>query len=190
LLCSSYPVSVFDFVPAVNSAPVQDLHIDPADGFAGLGISILIQSAFTLYPTSLISKISYQSLKKSPQQQPQVLVWKHSLPLVQPSKNPTKIPLGEIYMDKTSSDTSKILNDYGGDLQKFQGHIGLGLKNGYIPLLLEIREPFEVRQSQMLLEILLDPQRLQQQTARKADSNKQTDTKKKRAEKRGNRGKR
>ncbi|KAG7346742.1 hypothetical protein IV203_005811 [Nitzschia inconspicua] len=184
---------VFDFVPAVNSAPIQDLHVDPVYGFAGLGISILIQSAFTLYPTTLISKVAYQPTNNNVSRQ-QVLVWKHSLPFVQPSRNPTTFHLGDIFMDKTSSDTSKILTEYEGDIQKFQGHLGLGLKHGYIPLLLEIRESHEVCQPQMLLEVLLDPQRLKQ-ASRKASIDTGTnhvknDRSKHGAKKRGNRGKR
>lgn len=197
MLCYLLVLSVFDFVPAVNSAPIQDLHVDPAYGFAGLGISILIQSAFTLYPTTLISKLAYQPVGSTTnQQQPQVLVWKHSLPFVQPSKNPTRIPLGNLYMDKTSSDTSKILGDYGGDMQQIRGHLGLGEKNGYIPLLLEIREEYEVLNSQLLLEVLLDPQRLRAIPARKSTGNttvtaRSHDNRKDPAiaKKRGNRGK-
>jgi hypothetical protein len=182
-------VSVFDFVPAVNSTPIQDLHIDPAYGFAGLGISILIQSASTLYPMSLISKIVYQAADHSP---PQVLVSKHSLPLVHPSKEATTIPLGNLLMDKTSSDTGKILNEYGGDLRKFQGHLGLVLKNAYIPLLLDIQEDAEVQNSQLLLQVLLDPQRLQPR-ARKSSEESITHANgrsKKSSDKRRHRGKR
>jgi hypothetical protein len=184
-------VSVFDFVPAVNSTPIHDLHVDPAYGFTGLGISILIESACILYPMSLISKISYQTPDNSP---PQVLVWRYSLPFVYPSKNPTIIPLGNILMDMSSSDTSKILNEFSGDLRQFQGHLGLVLKNTYLPLLLDIQEADEMNNPQLLLQVLLDPQRLKHPTRKNApDSTRQRHTNtrsKKSAEKRGNRGKR
>jgi hypothetical protein len=116
----------------------------------------------------LVSKLAYkpntseqQQQQQQQQQQPQVLVWKHTLPMVRPSKQPMSIPLGGISM--ASTDTLKILNELGGNLQKYQGHLGLGLKtNGYFPLLLEIRDPSEVvgSNSQLMLEVLLSPQRL------------------------------
>mmetsp|Transcript_22002 Transcript_22002/g.61191 ORF Transcript_22002/g.61191 Transcript_22002/m.61191 type:complete len:244 (+) Transcript_22002:117-848(+) len=52
---------VFDFIPAVNASPIEDLHVDPIYGFGGLGLSILIQSVFTFYPLSLVSKIGYRA---------------------------------------------------------------------------------------------------------------------------------
>jgi hypothetical protein len=189
LFASFLFASVFDFVPAVNSTPIHDLHVDPAYGFAGLGISILIQSACSLYPISLISKIAYQTPDNSP---PQILVWKYSLPFVQPSKNPSTIPVGNILMDTTSSDTSKILNEYGGDLRKFQGYLGLALTNAYIPLLLDIQEAAEVHDSQLLLQVLLDPQRLKHPSRKSTqDNTTQSNTRSNRsADKRRNRGKR
>lgn len=139
---------------------------------------------------SLISKIAYHQPADN-QPNAEVLVWKHSLPFVQASKSPAKIALGEIAMDKTSPDTSKILNDYGGDLRLFQGHLGLGLKHGYIPLLLEIKEGFEVQNSQLLLEVLLDPQRLKLSGRKNANESRQAKTgAKKSGSTRGNRGKR
>jgi hypothetical protein len=163
--------SVFDFVPAVNTSTVQDLHIDPAYGFGGLGLSILIHSMFTLYPISLISKLGYKPTGR------EVLVWKHSLPLVRPSQKPLTIPLGGITMDKTSSDTKKILNEYGGDITKYQGHLGLSLENGYIPLLVEVREPTEVHNSQLMFEVLLDPQRLKYATKKPSMKDDQSSSK-------------
>lgn len=149
---------VFDFVPAVNSSPVPELHVDPAFGFAGLGLSVLMQSMFTLYPLSLVSKMAYDPVTQH------VWLWKHSLPWVRPSpKALPPIPLGDITMDKTSSDTKKILTDLGGDVQKYQGHLGLSVANSYIPFLVEIRAPHEVHNSQLFLEALLDPQRLKHQ---------------------------
>ena len=146
----------------MNTSPVQDLHIDPAYGFGGLGLSILIHSMFTLYPISLISKLGYKPTGS------EVLVWKHSLPLVRPSQKPLTILLGGVTMDKTSSDTKKILNEYGGDITKYQGHLGLSLENGYIPLLVEVREPTEVLNPQLMFEVLLDPQRLKYPTTKKS----------------------
>lgn len=172
---------VIDFVPAVNASPIEDLHIDPIFGFGGLGLSILIQSAFTLYPLSLVSKIAHraspstsslklnsastQKTKKSDSQKEQeILVWKHTLPFLQTSLKPLTIPLGKITMDKASDDTRKILEDLGGDLGKYEGHLGLNRvsdkenKNSYtinFPLLVEIRNSSEVYNSELMLQVLL-----------------------------------
>jgi len=167
----------FDFVPAVNSSPIDDLHIDPIFGFGGLGLSILIQSAFTLYPLSLVSKIAYraspstststgtQKTKKSASQKEQeILLFKHTLPFLKTSLKPLVIPLGKITMDKASDDTRKILEELGGDLGKYEGHLGLTRvsdkenKNSYtinFPLLVEIRKPSEVHNSELMLQVLL-----------------------------------
>ena len=180
---------VFDFVPAVNTSTVADLHVDPAYGFGGLGLSVLIHSMFTLYPLSLISKLGYQPSSPSGHQGGQVLVWKHTLPFVNASSAPITKPLGSITMDKASSDTSKILNDYKGDLRQYQGHLGIQVKDGYIPLLMEIRQPSEVHDAQLLLEVLLDPDRLQQSRHKNERHHAGTDGRKSRKS-RGKRGKR
>jgi hypothetical protein len=80
-------------------------------------------------------------------------------------------------MDKTSSDTKKILNEYGGDITKYQGHLGLSLENGYIPLLVEVREPTEVHNSQLMFEVLLDPQRLKYATKKPSMKDDQSSSK-------------
>jgi hypothetical protein len=148
---------VFDFVPAVNSSPIPELHMDPAYGFFGLGLSVMIHSVFTLYPLSLVSKLDYDPVMQ------RVRLWRHSLPWVRPSKIPTPIPLGDITMDKASSDTTKILTDLAGDVHKYQGHLGVTVGKGILPFLVEIRQPEEIYNSQLFLEVLLDPQRLKHQ---------------------------
>jgi hypothetical protein len=146
---------VFDFVPAVNGGPIQELHMDPAFAFAGLGLSVTIQSMFTLYPLSLVSKLGYEPATQ------RVWLWKHSLPWMKPSYAPlAPIALGDITMDRTSSDTRKILVDLEGDVTKYRGHLGLSVVTSSFPLLVEIQESKEVNNSQRFLEVLLDPQRL------------------------------
>ncbi|KAL3936120.1 MAG: hypothetical protein SGARI_002698 [Bacillariaceae sp.] len=169
---SWYPAATYFIGFAVNTSTVADLHVDPAYGFGGLGLSVLIHSMFTLYPLSLVSKLAYRpnhassSSTTTTQQDDQILVWKHTLPMVKPSKHPTTYPLGDITMDKASPDVTKILSEYGGDLQKYEGHLGIQVDGGYVPLLMEIREPSEVRHSHRLLEVLLDPDRLKQSSSR------------------------
>jgi len=220
---------VFDFIPAVNASPIEELHADPIYGFGGLGLSLLIQSAFTLYPLSLVSKIGCRvSRGTSPltstatsnlcgvntrttsgrgrergrgrgqnqgkknqngttpqtttQEQRDIVVWKHTLPFLHTSSKPLIIPVGGITMDKTSDDTRKILEELGGDVGKFEGHLGLtrisekerktkpsnsnsninsniNINSGGLtinfPLLVEIRSPSEVCNSEMMLQTLL-----------------------------------
>ena len=184
---------VVDFVPALNASPIENFHVDPIYGFGGLGLSILIQSAFTLYPLSLVSKISYRApptanhfssnssddrrtkKKKNSialQKQQEILVWKHTLPLLQTSSKPLIFPVGGITMDKTSETTRTILEDLGGNIGKFEGHLGLkkvsnkNMKNGdgssssssivaKFPLVVDIRNPSEVHDSELMLHSLL-----------------------------------
>ena len=170
---------VFDFVPAVNASPIEALHGNPIYGFGGLGLSILIQTAFTLYPLSLVSKIEYKTSQpaaatsppsrkgSTPQMQRDILVWKHTLPMLNVSPTPLVIPLGGITMDKASDDARAILEELGGDVGKFEGHLGLyrvpekkakGNESSLtinFPLLAEIRSPSEVYDSEMMLQTLL-----------------------------------
>jgi hypothetical protein len=177
---------VVDFVPALNASPIDNFHVDPIYGFGGLGLSILIQSAFTLYPLSLVSKIAYRApasnfssnsddrltKKKNNttlQKQQQILLWKHTLPLLRTSSKPLIFPVGGITMDKTSETTRTILEDLGGNIGKFEGHLGLKkvsnkkMKNGdgssslvaKFPLVVDIRNPSEVYDSELMLHSLL-----------------------------------
>ena len=204
---------VFDFIPAVNASPIEELHADPVYGFGGLGLSLLIQSAFTLYPLSLVSRIGYRAsratspmastststanlgsmntritsgrgqnqsrknktgttLHTTTQEQRDIVVWKHTLPFLHTSSKPLIIPVGGITMDKTSDDTRKILEELGGDVGKFEGHLGLtrisekerktktsdsnsGSLTINFPLLVEIRSPSEVYNSELMMQTLL-----------------------------------
>ena len=166
---------VVDFVPAVNASPIDDFHIDPVFGFGGLGLSLLIQTAFTFYPLSLVSKIvhreSTDATKENTMQQRQreILVWKHSLPFMRLSPKPLVFPPGALTMDKASENTRIILDDHGGDIGRFEGHLGLkttskkGLRNTdwssrlmvHLPLLVDIRNPSEVYDSDLMFRTFL-----------------------------------
>lgn len=158
---------VFDFVPAVNSSPIAELHMDPAFGLFGLGLGLMIQSVFTLYPLSLVSKLEYDPATQH------VRLWSHSLPMVRPSKAPNApIPLGDVVMDKASSDTTKILTDLEGMVEKFQGYLGVTVGKSILPFLIEIRQPEEIHNSRLFLEVLLDPHRLKHQRTTTSQSNR------------------
>ncbi len=167
---------VIDFVPAVNASPIESFHIDPVYGFGGLGLSLLIQTAFTLYPLSLVSKIAHRNsdsetnsdsgdgrgkIISSPQE---ILVWKHTLPLLKPSSKPLVFPVGGISLDRTSENTRIILEDLGGNIRNFEGFLGLkkvskenkaSSLTAYFPLLVDIRKPSEVCDSESMIQVLL-----------------------------------
>ncbi len=171
---------VVDFVPAINASPIESFHVNPTYAYGGLGLSILIQSAFALYPLSLVSKIGYRAAistseksddgrgktKSAPSMgDDELLVWKHTLPLMRTSSEPLVFPMGSIGLDKTSENTRIILEDHGGNFANFEGFLGLQKvagkepkSNGIaanLPLLLDIRKPSEVRDSESMLHMLL-----------------------------------
>ena len=80
-------------------------------------------------------------------------------------------------MDKTSSETKKILDELGADMHRYQGHLGICVAEKRIPFLLEIQDPHEVHDGDFLLQALLDPhairrELLQQQRTKKATNQK------------------
>ena len=163
---------VADFVPVVNASSVESFHIDPIYGYGGLGLSILIQTAFTLYPLSLVSKIALSPTisntdsgdgKKTSAPPQEIRVWKHTLPLLRTSSKPLVFPVGSISLDRTSENTRIILEDLGGNIGNFEGFLGLKKVKetkqtslaSYFPLLVDIRKPSEVCDSESMVQILL-----------------------------------
>ena len=179
---------VLDFVPAINASPIESFHVDPKYAYGGLGLSILIQSAFSLYPMSLVSKIGYRTsttpeksqvghgTNSTPPNEEEILVWKHTLPFMRTSSKPLVFPVGGIGLDKTSENTRIILEEHGGDIAKFEGFLGLQKVSGKetksggtstssssssssfaanLPLLVDIRNPSEVCDSESMLRMLL-----------------------------------
>jgi len=80
---------ITDFVPMVNQAGMQELHIDPAVGYGGLFFALILNAAFAVYPKRLVSKLSYR-----PQSQ-KIVVYTHRLPIVRPDPYPSaSFPVG------------------------------------------------------------------------------------------------
>ncbi len=170
---------VVDFVPAINASPIESFHVNPTYAYGGLGLSILIQSAFALYPLSLVSKIGYRTTtpasersddgrgntkSASPKGNDEILVWKHTLPFMRTSSEPLVFPVGGIGLDKTSESTRIILEDHGGNFANFEGFLGLQKEKepkgntgiaANLPLLLDIRKPSEVFDSESMVHMLL-----------------------------------
>ena len=210
---------VVDFVPAINASPIESFHVNPTYAYGGLGLSILIQSAFALYPLSLVSKIGYRTTTSTSEisddgrgkmGDDELLVWKHTLPLMRTSSEPLVFPMGGIGLDKTSENTRIILEDHGGNFANFEGFLGLQKvagkepkSNGIaanLPLLLDIRKPSEVRDSESMLHMLLaggnkpnssrgSPKRRSAETSNETHRKKSQPQRRKYQKKKRNRGK-
>jgi len=177
------------FVPTVNASPMEQLHIDPTLGVAGMVFAIAIQAVFFVYPTRLVSKLEYCAIgggddnKRRQQQDDELLrIYTHTLPFVNPSDEPAAVlRVGQIRLDPSSTDTETILNDHGGDMAEFRGHVALGVSPDspakkiwsflpYMSYLLDIRQPENVPEPELLLQVLIHPdQHRQHPRRRKAD---------------------
>lgn len=144
-----------DFIPAVNASTMPELHIDPMLGVAGLVFGIAIQAVFFLYPRRLVSSMAYQPATQ------QVAIATHDIPWVRPAKKPKLYQLGQVWLDPASPDTSILLDRCDGNLQVFRGHLGLSSSSTkWPPLLLDIRSVDNVPEPELLLDLLLTPERL------------------------------
>ena len=79
----------FDFIPHVNKAAMEVLHVDPMIGVAGIVFALALQSGFVIYPLRLISKLVYRMDEK------RICIYTHSFPRMFPSQRlNTSFPLG------------------------------------------------------------------------------------------------
>lgn len=168
-----------DFIPAVNASPLHDLHIDPKLGWGALALGVVINGLTALYPSLLVSRLNYDP------GQNQLLVYRHSFPLLSPSTQSTSYALGEVSIAHSDSNLKKILGDYKGDWRKYKGHLALKRKNHTIPLLMEIQNGREeVKDGEMLLQVLLRPKALSSTISeRRKSNNAKSGTKGKRSRK-------
>lgn len=142
----------FDFIPAVNASPVEDLHIDPSIGYGALALGVAINVMTALYPSMLVSKLNYDEERNL------LLLYGYAFPFLTASKSPTPYALGDIMINAGDSDLKKILGDYKGDWGRYKGHLALQRKDGGLPLLLEVQSAnYEILRGQDLLEALLRP---------------------------------
>ena len=184
---------IVDFVPTVNST-IGNIY--PVWSYGCLGVSIFIQSAFTIYPLSLVSKISYRSTTSSnaadrlsnkdnaSQIRPELLVWRHTLPFLRISSKPLIFPVGSLAIDMNSKTTHTILEDLDGNIGNFEGHLALKRvsdeKTGgedssssitmKLPLIVDIQNQSEVYDSELMLYNLL-PMRVKKQDDYIVDEN-------------------
>lgn len=156
------------FVPAINESPVvlageaaeQVMSIDPVLPTVGIVFSVIIQSIFTLYPRYLVSRLTW-----SPTNNNEVSIYTHTiLPIIRPEVSiPMRVvPVGQLKLDPASKEAQQIMNEFGGDLTRFKGHVGVTAKKGqWPPFLLDFRgETTAIPEPEILLEILLNPDAL------------------------------
>lgn len=143
-----------DFVPTVNAAQMSELHVGPVIPTIGVFFAFIVQAIFTGYPLRLVSKLSWRPVSR------EFLVYKHSLPLITPAKKASVHEVGEVRIDPASKEARHIATQ--GQLHNFAGMVTIGKTGQWPPFLIDIRNPSEVREPEILLEILLEPERIDQ----------------------------
>ena len=84
-----------------------------------------------------------------------VLVWFHSLPWLKEAEKPTEFELGEIYLNRRSSEVIYLLEKLGGDAKEFRGHLPLKYHGSRWPFLVYCNDSFAVKDNNAFLEALL-----------------------------------
>ena len=166
-----------DFIPLVNQAAMQELHIDPAVGYGGMALACVVNLAFAMLPKRVVSKLGYRHQSRK------IIVYTHRLPIVRPNPYPsasfpvgtprvlTKSKEGEEtaeepkYFKITSNSAAQILSlvkerkeddmfvELGTD---FTGVISAGLSRPYY--MIQIEGPNDVPHPELLLEALMRPE--------------------------------
>jgi hypothetical protein len=156
-----------DFIPVVNAAQMQDLHVDPAIGWAGIAFAATLNFVFYLYPKRLVHKLSLR-----PDSQ-KIIVYTHRPPLMRPNIYPiASFPVGKHKAERSDSDSKKmtkylklnpsspealvIVKEYGGDVTRFRGNLKVGSRWPYYNL--NIQSAKDVPEPELLMEALLRPE--------------------------------
>lgn len=156
---------VTDFLPLVNASPMEQLHIDPLWGYAGLAMAITLNGIFVVFPKRFISKVMYR-----PKLQ-ELAVFTYQMPLMRPSAFASRFPVGDqvktVKRERQASDyfrldrehAKTILEQHDGDISKFRGHLIVGRQ--WPRYSMDIQSDNDVVDPQLLLEILLRPEYFQ-----------------------------
>ena len=152
-----------DFVPTVNAAKMTQLHVDPMIPTVGIVFACIVQAIFTGYPLRLVSKLGWRPASR------EFTVYTHALPLVQPASTPSVHAVGDVRLDASSVEARRIAT-MGSDLKSFRGMLTIGKPGQWPPYLLDIRQSTEIAEPEILLELLLQPERLNQQDTGDAKS--------------------
>lgn len=158
-----------DFIPAVNASGFQ---INPLIGVGGVAFGLLINVVTGLYPYSLVSKLGY-----APKDQ-ELHVWKHDLfPFLQEAKHAKQYSLGTLRLNTSSDDTQNLLQDS----STYTGHLGMQANDERLPLLMEVRKRIELKNPELLLRVLLDPNAMEEMGRNRPDRKKKQPKRKKQA---------
>ena len=144
-----------DFVPTVNAAAMTELHVDPMLPAIGVAFAFAIQAIFTGYPLRLVSKLGWRPSSS------QLTIYSHSLPFMKQSSTPTVKPVGEIRLDPTSVEAQNITTM--GNPQDFTGMLTIGKPGSFPPYLVHVRDGAELKEPELLLEMLLYPERIEEE---------------------------
>jgi hypothetical protein len=144
-----------DFIPTVNAAEMQDLHIDPMLGVVGIVFASVIQTIFFTYPKRLVSRLTWKPDAR------QLLFYSHNIPFVTLATTATIYTLGDApVLDPSSADAKHLLGKLSGDFSQYRGHMAVAKKGQWPPFLLDLREASDVAEPELMLEALLSPDRM------------------------------
>ena len=141
-----------DFVPAINNSPTTELHIDPMLPMVGLFTASVIQAGTVLYPKRLLSKVTWRPKAE------QLILYNYTLPFIHPHKEGRIFPLGQVILDASSAEAKKLVFQCESNLSLFRGHLPISKENSWPPYLLDIQQPENVPQPEILLEALMQPE--------------------------------
>lgn len=164
----------------MNAAALTDLHIDPMIPAAGLFLTALVQTVFTGYPLRLVSKLAWRPSSH------EFTVYTHTLPLVTPALKPAVYAVGDVRLDPASVEARYLTSK--GNLQSYQGMLSIGKLDSFPPYIVDIRQTNEVKQPEILLELLLQPERISKDYL--SEDEPKIDQRKRSATKRKSRGRR
>ena len=153
-----------DFIPAVNASPMPELHIDPMLGLVGIGFAGLIQSIFMVFPSRLVSKLTYKPDRLVGDQfvPAQLWIYAHRLPSIRPSaKAAVVIDIAKQPKNWTLMDASEA-QQVMGSLDTFLGRLAIRPPGGlsWPPYLLDFRPDSTIPDTNRLLQALVNPQKL------------------------------
>jgi hypothetical protein len=161
-----------DFLPAINSSAVADLHVDPLLGYIGLAFAGVLNVFIGIYPKRLVSRVALveDNADCSSSSPPTLLVTVHDLPLINPTPFGPKFGIGEIRLDPASAEAKQLATEDGDpatSMARFRGHLPLWVVDRRAPYLLNIQDDAEVVDPKSLLHVLMDPEGYLKQLDRK-----------------------
>jgi hypothetical protein len=172
---------VNEFIPMVNQAAMQELHINPAVGYGGLLLAFIANAVFIYVPRRVVSKLGYRPQSKK------IIVYTHRLPAIRPNRFPSaSFPIGRPNFSTTYATGGKPVQEptyfklspvsasYIMELAKqksgsggyvelgtdFTGLLTAGPSRPYY--MIQIQDPKDVPDPELLLEALQRPETLEE----------------------------